>query len=146
MDSSKLQGIRTNAFIVNKYGQFLLLRRSLTDEFCAGYWELPGGKVEHGEDAKEACQRETEEEAGIDITVLYPLTSYSYMMPEEGIEKHMTQIIYFCTTLDEKVNISPEHSDYLWADFAHVESLSDEQMSPIVKESLASVKSHPIFA
>lgn len=146
MEPHKLQGIRTNAFILNQDGKFLLLRRSLTDEFCAGGWELPGGKVEHGEDSKDACLRETKEETGLDIQVFYPLTSYSYMMPEEGIEKHMTQIVYLCVTDKGEVQISEEHSDFMWADFSHIDTFSEEQMSTILKDSFASIKSHPIFA
>jgi 8-oxo-dGTP diphosphatase len=142
----KLQGIRTNAFILNKDEKFLLLRRSLTDEFCAGGWELPGGKVEHGEDAIDACVREAKEETGLDITVLYPLTSYSYMMPEEGITKHMTQIVYLCSADTESVEISDEHSEYMWADFNHIDSFNEEQMSTILKDSFASIKTHPIIS
>lgn len=146
MEPTKLQGIRTNAFILNKHGQFLLLRRSLTDEFCPGGWELPGGKVEHGEDSVDSCIRETKEEAGIDIKVFYPITSYSYMMPEEGIIKHMTQIVYLCATESDDIKISDEHSDYMWADFGHIDTFDEEQMSSLLKKTFTSIKSHPTFA
>ena len=38
--------------------------------FGVGYWNGPGGKIEAGETALEACIRETKEEVGIDVAGL----------------------------------------------------------------------------
>lgn len=45
-------------------GRLLAARRSAPPEL-AGRWELPGGKVEPGEDSKQALVRELREELGI---------------------------------------------------------------------------------
>ncbi|MER7203579.1 DNA mismatch repair protein MutT [Streptomyces sp. CB01635] len=45
-------------------GRLLAARRSAPPEL-AGRWELPGGKVEPGEDPKQALVRELREELGI---------------------------------------------------------------------------------
>ena len=49
----------------------------------AGQWELPGGKVEQGEDDRVALARECREELGIEITVGRRLTGD---VPTIGVE------------------------------------------------------------
>lgn len=52
------------AIIVN--GRLLLAQRTRPPEL-AGRWELPGGKAEEGETAREAVRRELREELGVEV-------------------------------------------------------------------------------
>jgi 8-oxo-dGTP diphosphatase len=52
------------AIILNDQGQIFAARRATGKSF-EGYWEFPGGKIEEGEDAKEALTRELKEELGL---------------------------------------------------------------------------------
>jgi 8-oxo-dGTP diphosphatase len=56
------------AGIVIENGRVLLAQRK-PDAHLAGAWELPGGKVEEGEDPRDALRRELREELGIDVRV-----------------------------------------------------------------------------
>jgi 8-oxo-dGTP diphosphatase len=47
----------------------VLLTQRKIGTHLAGMWEFPGGKVEAGEDPKEALVRELHEELGIDVAV-----------------------------------------------------------------------------
>lgn len=59
------------ALIVNQ-GKVLLLQRGPTIS-RAGQWCLPGGRIQPAEHPEDAVVRETLEEAGLVVRVLYPL-------------------------------------------------------------------------
>ncbi len=56
------------AAIVIERGRVLLTQRK-SGSHLAGLWEFPGGKVEDGEDPKDALARELREEIGIEADV-----------------------------------------------------------------------------
>lgn len=56
------------AGVVIEGGRLLLSRRK-AGAHLAGMWELPGGKVEPGEDPRDALRRELAEELGIETRV-----------------------------------------------------------------------------
>ena len=56
------------AAIIVERGRVLLTQRK-RGSHLEGMWEFPGGKVEEGEDPKDALARELREEIGIDVDV-----------------------------------------------------------------------------
>ena len=46
------------ALMVNSDGKILALKRTISDDFRAGCWDLPGGRYEEGEDILDAIRRE----------------------------------------------------------------------------------------
>ncbi len=57
-----------SAAIVIESGRVLLTQRK-RGTHLEGMWEFPGGKVEPGEDPKDALVRELREELGVEVTV-----------------------------------------------------------------------------
>ena len=55
--------------VIDRRGRLLLGQRP-ADKAWAGWWELPGGKIEFGETAIEAVAREVREETGCEIEVI----------------------------------------------------------------------------
>ena len=53
--------------IINDKGEILILQRSETDKVLPGYWDIPGGTLNDGEDPIAGVIRETKEETGFDI-------------------------------------------------------------------------------
>lgn len=51
----------------------ILIARRHDHAIRGGLWELPGGKIEPGEDAVSAARRETREEAGLSIEDAVPI-------------------------------------------------------------------------
>ncbi len=76
------------AVITRSNGSFLLARR-LEGKPYAGYWEFPGGKIEHGESREYALNRELMEELGIHIELAYPWITRVFTY------EHATVRLYF---------------------------------------------------
>lgn len=134
------QRVGTNGFIVKK-GKFLLVKRSDNDSFLPGDWEIPGGKLEFGEQAEDGAKREILEETGLDVKIEYLLASWEY----EGIlnDTQYVQLDFLCTpTDDSEVKLSEEHSDFKWITF---DDLDKYEMTPEMKKELLKIASHPII-
>lgn len=65
------------AVILREDGRFLLGQRP-AGKVYAGYWEFPGGKIEPGEAAADALERELHEELGIIAGRVYPWLTRDY--------------------------------------------------------------------
>ena len=52
--------------LLNKNGQMLITKRR-NNQFISGYWELPGGKIEVGENKQDSLKRELFEELGVTV-------------------------------------------------------------------------------
>ena len=66
----KRKVIEVTAGVIFDRQQRLLATERPAGKALAGKWEFPGGKIEPGETAAQALQRELREELAIDVTVL----------------------------------------------------------------------------
>lgn len=72
----------------------LLIQRRPEEGMLGGLWEFPGGKVDNGEEPKEACLRELLEETGIAGTIIRELTPVRHAYSHFRI----TLFPYLCKT------------------------------------------------
>jgi 8-oxo-dGTP pyrophosphatase MutT (NUDIX family) len=68
--ASSAPDIDLAAAIVMHRDHVLIVRRSMTEKFLPGVWSLPCGKVDAGENPRDAVLRELREETGLDGTVI----------------------------------------------------------------------------
>lgn len=76
-------------------------------------WELPGGRIEEGEEPPRTLSREFAEELAIEVTIGEPIDSYLF---EVIPGRHVFIVTYACTLAGEfKPRISDEHTGHcLW--------------------------------
>ncbi len=103
--------IAVRAIISNDFGAVLILQRTNT-KYSAGFWELPGGKVEYGETVVNALEHEIQEETSLKIT---ETKYFTYLDGIPGNEKlpHFITLIFTCKS-SGKVCLSMDSSDFRW--------------------------------
>lgn len=115
------KGLIVHSVIVNKEGKILLIKRSKLNDVLSGYWDIPGGTLEDGEDPVMGAIRETKEETGLDIKKLKLFFYTSNIDIKKN--KQFVRLIFF-TKIDsnlKKIILNPrEHSDYQWFDLNKV--------------------------
>jgi 8-oxo-dGTP pyrophosphatase MutT (NUDIX family) len=115
--------IIASAFVKNKQGKILLLKRSEKSSY-PGYWQLVEGKLEDDELPIEAIRREVGEELGAKILQI----EFSDIFFNE-IEAKSTKYLCFRTVFNvsisfEKLTISDEHVTFGWFDKSDIKNLS----------------------
>ena len=77
--------------LLDAQGRYLLGQRPEGRPY-AGYWEVPGGKIENGESVFAALKRELQEELGIDIESSEDLVVLEYDYPHAYVRLHVSII------------------------------------------------------
>ncbi|WP_062307283.1 NUDIX domain-containing protein [Polynucleobacter sinensis] len=77
--------------LLDSEGRYLLGQRPEGKPY-AGYWEVPGGKIEVGESVFEALKRELQEELGVDIEASEELTVLEHDYPHAYVRLHVSII------------------------------------------------------
>ncbi|ARJ21866.1 DNA mismatch repair protein MutT [Bacillus mycoides] len=96
------------AVIINEKNEILCALRSPTMSL-PNYWEFPGGKINEGEEPKDALIREIKEELGCTITVGEKI---------EELEHEYENIIVHLTTYKARIELGTpkafEHTELRW--------------------------------
>ena len=77
--------------LVKPEGHFLLTSRPQGKPY-AGYWEFPGGKLEHNETVEQALRRELQEELGIEIASVHPWKIEMVDYPHALVRLHFCKV------------------------------------------------------
>ena len=85
-----------------------------------GTWDLPGGRIDIGENKEEAFRREMREELGIKNFKIISLLDYKTWYTHTGFA--ICGIVSLVNT-EEEVNLSIEHSKMMWASEEELDNL-----------------------
>ncbi|MBI2837263.1 MAG: NUDIX domain-containing protein [Acidobacteria bacterium] len=98
--------------IIRRDGKILLIRRAAISTHDPGLWELPGGKLEYGEELVKAVEREVSEETGLAVAVGQPIKIWHFSKQPFWV----TGVTFVCDYAGGAVCLSSEHDTYAWID------------------------------
>ena len=116
---AKNYGLTMRGVIKNENDEILLLKRHPKSKTDPQMWELPGGKVEKGEDFTDALEREIKEETGLNVEV----GDFCEAVQNDYMHKRTVQVMMYLTDIEGEVEISEEHTEFMWADLEKIKTL-----------------------
>ena len=119
------------AVIVNKEGKILACQRGYGD--YKGLYEFPGGKIEIGEDAKDALIREIKEEFNSGIKVGNYIDTIEYDYPDF----HISLNAYYARVITGELTLL-EHLDKKWCTKEELKKLNWCPADALLVEKLVS--------
>jgi 8-oxo-dGTP diphosphatase len=109
--------------IVRQGDKILALKRP-PNKLYPRTWDFPGGKADPGEALEDCIKRETWEETRLHITSLELFDKSTFQHQGEEV----TVIVYIALA-EGNVQISQEHTEFLWA---LPEELEEAHLSPMI--------------
>ncbi|MDO8591870.1 MAG: NUDIX domain-containing protein [bacterium] len=121
MANEKLFWVGIKALIENKESKVLLLHSpGWKQKNIEAHWDIPGGRIEQGQSAKEALKREVQEETGvtnIENSEFFNAVISNHEIDLEGRAIGLVLMIYKVKiSEDSQIKLSDEHTSYEWVD------------------------------
>jgi 8-oxo-dGTP diphosphatase len=103
-------GMTVYAIIRDAQKRILLLQRSAKSRSYALHWDLPGGKIDPGENFAEALCREVREETGLNIS-LVALVGATQFIASSGPK---VVLVFLVSSQLGEIRLSDEHANFAY--------------------------------
>lgn len=119
------QRIATRA-IIRKDDKTLLLRRATGRETILGKYELPGGRVEYGEQPEDALVRYLNNDVGLTMKSAHLFDVMTYIDHDDR-DIQYALVLYIVSVSDNSVTLGQSYDHYIWKKLSdtHHENLTD---------------------
>lgn len=111
--------IAVKCLLKNEDDKYLILKKTQEEnkkDTSSNLYDIPGGRIEYGENVVDALIREIYEETGINITLnnIQKILDATSVVRKDGL--HLVIITYLVNIKNTNIKISSEHSSFYWAD------------------------------
>ncbi len=140
-NGSPMEWIHAALAVVRDGETVLMLRRREDDRSYPGTWALPGGRIDPGESAREAIEREVLEETGLRVTVTDQLGVYDSPLPRRNRTYRITVFDTALKSLPGQLMAYPseEHAEARW--MSPAQALGELELSGEVTRQVLEVLS-----
>jgi len=133
MTHTATKTLRVVGGLIVRGDTFLLAQRRLDDASWPGTWEFPGGKVDLGENDKDALERELEEELDVEVEVG---RQFIRVQHDLGDARLLDFRVYLCT-LDDGEPTPVECAAVRWVTLAEAQDLATPPADQPVLQRIA---------
>ncbi|MDD5050561.1 MAG: NUDIX hydrolase [Candidatus Pacebacteria bacterium] len=123
--------VGVKAFLKNKEGKFLLLRRSEKYKDIKGNWDIVGGRINPGSSLLDNLKREILEETGLVLHETPKILTAQDILRVHG--KHIVRISYLAN-IEGEPKIDAESTDFKWMTIEDMKS--EKELDMFVREIL----------
>ncbi|WP_165602616.1 NUDIX domain-containing protein [Candidatus Terasakiella magnetica] len=128
-----LFSVSQKAIIKDKKGRILMMEKA-----GKSHWDIPGGKLDAGEDMAKSIAREILEEIGFDKVNVGDIIYAGRRSFEEKDKAERVMIFYACE-IDhkfEKIKLSDEHSAWRMMSAHDIKDQKKYEINPVVRAAL----------
>ncbi len=144
--SKKLFELTVKAVILSEDGKVLILKRSDSDRTAPGKFDLPGGRIEDGENIEDSLEREIKEELGIEVKIGPIVNVFDFekdYQKDENIPIHGKGLRFLAYYQCGELKLSNEHESFEWLEIDKaIEKLESEGFEKDKREALIKVKEY----
>ena len=91
-----------------------MIQKSAADPYNPLKWEIPGGRLEFGEELEDHLKREVKEEVGLDVEIGPPLAMWTWSMGRGAAAESVLAVSRLCYTKNVDISFADnDATDYL---------------------------------
>lgn len=133
--------------IIREDEKVLLLRRANGRPSILGKYELPGGKIEYGEQPEDALSRLLHDEAGLILKSAQLFDVLTYIDHDDSDTQYVFILYLVSLNSNHKVHLSENYDHYLWKKMSNIQqnllTESAKLLLGISEQVVTSVKETP---
>ena len=103
-------GVAAKALIKNNEGKYLVLFKSDNEDINPNEIDIPGGRIEFGEETLACLEREVKEETSLEIKIISPSRVWNIIKDD----LHLVGVTFVAELIGGVINLSGEHNTYFW--------------------------------
>jgi 8-oxo-dGTP pyrophosphatase MutT (NUDIX family) len=119
-------------------GHILMIQKSAADPYNPLRWEIPGGRLELGEDLADHLKREVKEEVGLDVEIGPPLAMWKWSMGYGEAAESVVAVSRLCFAKSDGISLADnDATDYLrdWR-WVPIGEVADLDLIPTAREGI----------